>query len=80
MDMSSSLKGPLLPSEAEVRISAELARNTAACLGEGATSKAKKGEAEPLPHAAGSTGCSLSRHTGSRKNYGYSQRIVARSS
>jgi hypothetical protein len=39
MDMSSSLKGPLLPSEAEVRISAELARNTAACRGEGATSK-----------------------------------------
>jgi excisionase family DNA binding protein len=53
--MSSSLKGPILPSEAEARMAAELARKIAA-LGEGATLKVqvegKKGEAEPLPPIA----------------------------
>jgi excisionase family DNA binding protein len=53
--MSSSLKGPILPSEAEARMAAELARKIAA-LGEGATLKVqvegKKSEAEPLPPIA----------------------------
>jgi hypothetical protein len=35
--MSSLLKGPILPSEAEARMAAELARKIAARLGEGAT-------------------------------------------
>jgi excisionase family DNA binding protein len=54
--MSSTLKGPILPSEAEARMAAELARNLAARLGEGATLKlqveGRKGEAAPLPPIA----------------------------
>ena len=54
--MSSSLKGPILPSEAEARMAAERSRKIAARLGEGATLKlqveGKKGEAEPLPPIA----------------------------
>ena len=54
--MPSSLKAPMLPSEAEARVAAELARKIAARLGEGATLKlqleGKKGEAEPLPPVA----------------------------
>jgi excisionase family DNA binding protein len=54
--MSSSFKGPILPSEAEARMAAELARKIAAHLGEGATLKVqvegKNREAEPLPPIA----------------------------
>lgn len=53
--MPSSLKGPILPSEAEARMAAELARKIAARLGEGATLKVQlegKGEAESLPPIA----------------------------
>jgi excisionase family DNA binding protein len=54
--MSSSFRGPILPSEAEARMAAELARKIAARLGEGKSLKlqveGKKGEAEPLPPVA----------------------------
>jgi excisionase family DNA binding protein len=54
--MPSSLKGPILPSEAEARMAAELARKIAVRLAEGGGLKVqvegKEGEAEPLPPIA----------------------------